>query len=175
MDTDAERNIQPAGTPPTDTAAQNRPAPRMISTNGAPSRAPSYLDELQALRSIQVPGGLRIFNSDAALAKLDERLRRALARLDSLDEMRSDTLVEDVDAYDDVLAALNRDPAFSVVPADFILHETDKLRDERVERARTVLAALRQGDPDEHRETLELLQEALDEAPASRRMQHPNA
>jgi hypothetical protein len=71
--------------------------------------------------------------------------------------------------YDDLLAALNRDPAFSVVPADFILHETDELRDERIRRTRAGLAALLQGDPEEHRRTLEILQEALDEVPPSRR------
>jgi hypothetical protein len=69
--------------------------------------------------------------------------------------------------YEEILANINRDHTMSVVPPSFILHETPKEHTERLELVRAGLAALRTGDPEEHRETLEALLAALDDVHSS--------
>ncbi len=64
---------------------------------------------------------------------------------------------------EEILANINRDYTMSVVPPGFILHDTRAEHEERLRRIRTGLAALRNGDPDEHRETLEAVLRSLDD------------
>ncbi len=110
------------------------------------------------------------FKLDETPEEQEARIRDQLEALDHLRATQSDVSDEEAKSWDEVMAAINRDPAFSVVPPDFILHETDELRDARIQRTRAGLAALWQGDPEEHRQTIEALQEALDEVPPSQRM-----
>jgi hypothetical protein len=74
--------------------------------------------------------------------------------------------------HDELMVRLNRDYTMSVVPPDFLLHEPPDLRAERIRRTQAGLAALREGDPDEQRETLEALLAALDDdSPSSHEAQ----
>ena len=65
--------------------------------------------------------------------------------------------------HEEILAAINRDHTMSVVPPSFILHETPAEHQERLRRTRAGLAVLRDGDPGEHRETLEAVLRSLDD------------
>jgi hypothetical protein len=65
--------------------------------------------------------------------------------------------------YEEILANINRDYTVSVVPPSFILHETPAEHQERLRQTRAGLAALRGGDPHEHRETLEAVLRSLDD------------
>jgi hypothetical protein len=65
--------------------------------------------------------------------------------------------------YEEILANINRDYTMSVVPPNFILHESAAEHQERLRQTRAGLAALREGDPDEHRETLEAVLRSLDD------------
>jgi hypothetical protein len=69
--------------------------------------------------------------------------------------------------HDEMMASLDRDYTMSVVPPGFMLNEPPDVRDERIRRTRAGLAALRTGDPEEHRETLEALLAALAENDAA--------
>jgi hypothetical protein len=65
--------------------------------------------------------------------------------------------------YEEILANIDRDYTMSVVPPSFILNETPAEHQERLRETRAGLAALREGDPDEHRETLESVLRSLDD------------
>jgi alkanesulfonate monooxygenase SsuD/methylene tetrahydromethanopterin reductase-like flavin-dependent oxidoreductase (luciferase family) len=133
-----------------------------------------YLEALRAMRRAEPKGGRRIFNPDETPEEAEERIRENLAGLDSLratarpahgpmtDEDRLEAAM-----HDEMMARLERDYTMSVVPPDFLLHEPPDLRDERIRRTRAGLAALRTGDPEEHRETLEALLAALAENDAA--------
>lgn len=56
-----------------------------------------------------------------------------------------------------------RNTSDSILPPGFNLHETPAEQDARIRRARAVLASLREGDPEEQRETWEYLKKALND------------
>lgn len=75
---------------------------------------------------------------------------------------KSDEAMREALSWDEVMDRLSRDDRMSSVPDYFDLYEAAEVRDERIRRTRASLAALLCGDPEEHRETWEMLRPALD-------------
>ena len=64
-------------------------------------------------------------------------------------------------SWDEIMGRLNRDERLSAVPDNFILYESAEERAERIRRTRAGLAELLRGDPQEHRESWAVLEDAL--------------
>lgn len=74
----------------------------------------------------------------------------------------SDDEMREALGWDESMDRLKRDERVSSIPDYFDLYEDAERQDERIRRTRAGLAALLRGDPDEHRETWEMLRPALD-------------
>jgi hypothetical protein len=86
--------------------------------------------------------GYRARFGDAATPESDEEMREALS-------------------WDEMMDGFKHDERMSAVPDNFHLYEHAENRDERIRRTRSGLAALLRGDPEEHRESWELLKAEL--------------
>lgn len=64
--------------------------------------------------------------------------------------------------WDESMDRLKRDERVASIPAYFDLYEDAERQDERIRRTRADLAALLVGDPEEHRETWEMIRPGLD-------------
>lgn len=86
--------------------------------------------------------GYRARFGDAPAPESDEEMREALS-------------------WDEMMDRFNHDERLSAVPDNFRLYEHAENRDERIRRTRAGLAALLRGEPEEHRESWELLKAEL--------------
>ncbi|MCC7369397.1 MAG: hypothetical protein IT306_13290 [Chloroflexi bacterium] len=65
--------------------------------------------------------------------------------------------------HDEFLTRLERDWRMSAIPESFYLEENESMRSRRMESERASLAAMLEGDPDEHRLAWEAISAALDD------------
>jgi hypothetical protein len=97
--------------------------------------------------------------------------------LAALDQSRADTIQssaltpeqERFEAlqYDEILQRLDRDWSQSVMPLNFIVYENPEVKAQRLRRMYAMLDRLREVDPVERRETLEILRAAFDDETAT--------
>ena len=84
------------------------------------------------------------------------------ARFGDADVPASDDELREALSWDAMMERFSRDERLSSMPDYFDLYETAEARDDRIRRTRAGLAALLQGDPEEQRETWDLIRDALD-------------
>lgn len=90
-------------------------------------------------------------------------IRAYKARFGDQEVPQSDEELREALRWDEIMGRLSRDERLSAIPDYFDLYEAPDQRDERIRRTRAGLAALLQGDPEEHRESWEILKAALDD------------
>jgi len=89
-------------------------------------------------------------------------IRAFKARFGDDEVPENDEEMREALGWDAIMERLRRDDRMSAVPDNFDLYEATDVRDERIRRTRAGLAALLRGDPDEHRESWEMIRCALD-------------
>ena len=94
-------------------------------------------------------------------------IRAYKARFGDEEPPESTEEIREALSYDEIMDRLKRDERMSAVPDNFVLYEQAELQDERIHRTRAGLAALLRGDPEEHRESWEMLRAALNDDPCS--------
>ena len=89
-------------------------------------------------------------------------IRAYKARFGDQEVPKSDEELREALSWDEIMDRLSRDERMSAVPDNFVLYEAPEHRDERIRRTRAGLAALLRGDPEEHRESWELVRASLE-------------
>jgi hypothetical protein len=107
MDTRAEQT-DPAEQASPPGAPDNGAARRVNRARPITSLAARYLEDLRARRRVEPQGGLRIFNPDETPEERDQRIREALAGLDSLLAATDEEAEEQRETWEALKAALHQ-------------------------------------------------------------------